>query len=100
MRNTLLALVGTLVFAASALATEISSGEIEKTEASRHLLTLSAECDCGSGKIIQMTFKLKDETKVTLDGKAAKLADLKKGDRVDVEYEDTEDVKKVTARRD
>jgi len=47
-----------------------------------------------------MTFTLKESTTISLDGKQVKLSDLKKGDRVEVDYEDMDDVTKVIARRD
>ena len=47
--------------------------------------------------MIEMSFKLTEKTKVLLNGKEAKLADLKDGDQVDVDYETSDDVQKVSA---
>jgi hypothetical protein len=61
---------------------------------------VAAECECGSGKILQTSYILGEKTKVTLNGKEAKLADLKIGDDVKVEFEYEDDVQKVTAKRE
>lgn len=90
----------TLLLSASALACESSSGEIEQVDARKNTVIVSTECDCGSGKIIRFTFTLKDGTKVLLNGKDAKLVDLKQGDKVEVEYDTFDDVEKVSATRD
>ena len=50
--------------------------------------------------MIEMSFKLTDKTRVLVNGKDAKLADLKDGDHVDVDYETSDDVQKVSATRD
>ena len=78
---------------------ETSSGEIEKVDTSTQTVIVAAECECGSGKIIEMTFTLNQKTQLLLDGKAAKIADLKKGDRVEIDYEDTDQVTKISATR-
>jgi Cu/Ag efflux protein CusF len=78
---------------------ETTTGEVQKIETKKNELVVSAECECGSGKIIQMTFTVKDSTKVLLDGREAKLADIKQGDRVEIEYEQFDDVEKVSATR-
>lgn len=89
-----------MLVSSSAQARDISAGEVEKVDTSKNLLVLSTECECGSGKIIEVTFTLKSETKVSLNGKDAKLADIKKGDRIEIEYEAIDDVQKVAATRD
>jgi hypothetical protein len=94
------AAVATLFLCPLTRATETSGGEVEKVDAKHNNLVLSAECECGSGRIIEMTFTLKDSTKVLLNGKDAKLSDIKHGDRVEVDYNDFDDVAKVTATRD
>lgn len=100
MQKLILALFLCIVFNAPARAHDQSSGEVTKIDASKKSLIIAAECTCGSGKLIEMTFKLTDSTKVLLNGKAAKLADLKDGDQVDVDYETSEDVQKVSATRE
>jgi hypothetical protein len=84
----------------SAFAHDQSSGEVTKIDSAKKSLVIAAECSCGSGKMIEMSFKLTDSTKVLLNGKQAKLADLKNGDLVDVDYETSDDVQKVSATRE
>ena len=84
----------------ASLASDTTYGEIQKIDAATRKLVVAAECECGSGKIIEVSFTLKDGTKLTLDKKDAKLADLKTGDRVEVDYEELDDVTKVIATRD
>jgi Cu/Ag efflux protein CusF len=83
-----------------AQAGDTTYGEIQKIDTAKKSLVVAAECECGSGKIIEVTFTLKDSTKVTLDGKSSELAKLKTGDRVEVDYEETDKVSKVVATRD
>jgi hypothetical protein len=89
-----------LLGSSPAFAHDQSSGEVTKIDTSKKSLVIAAECSCGSGKLIEMSFKLKDDTKVLLNGKEAKLADLKNGDQVDVDYEAVDDVQKVSATRE
>ena len=100
MRNLILALFACIFFAIPARAHDQSSGEVTKIDASKKSLVIAAECTCGSGKMIEMSFKLTDSTKVLLNGKESKLADLKDGDQVDVDYETADDVQKVSATRE
>lgn len=83
-----------------AYAADTSMGEVQKVDASKNVLVLSTECDCGSGKIIQMSFTLKDATKISLNGKDAKLSEIKQGDKVEIVYEQIDDVTRVSATRD
>ena len=48
----------------------------------------------------EMTFVLKKDTKVLVNGKAATLADLRTGDKVQVNFEKLDDVLSVTATRE
>ena len=99
MRKLVLVLLSCVFFELPAFAHDQSSGEVTKIDASKKSLIIAAECSCGSGKMIEISFKLTDNTKVLLNGKAAKLADLKDGDQVDVDYETSDDVQKVSATR-
>src|SRR5207249_8147980 len=83
-----------------AMGCDQSSGEVTSVDTAKNCLVIAAECSCGSGKTIETTFTLKESTKVLLNGKEAKLADLKTGDKVDVEYEETGDVIKISATRE
>ena len=47
-----------------------------------------------------MVFKLKKDTKILINGKNASLADLKAGDKVKVDYEQFDDVLKISVTRD
>jgi len=89
-----------LMLCASALAGNEIAGEISKVDAPNKTLVVAAECECGSGKILQTSYILGEKTKVTLNGKEAKLADLKIGDDVKVEFEYEDDVQKVSAKRE
>jgi hypothetical protein len=100
VRNLILAMFLCIFFAGSARAHDQSSGEVTKIDSAKKSLVIAAECTCGSGKMIEMSFKLTENTKVLLNGKAAKLADLKDGDQVDVDYETSDDVQKVSATRE
>ena len=100
MPKLILALFICIFFDASAHARDQSSGEVTKIDATKKSLVIAAECSCGSGKMIEMSFKLTESTKVLLNGKEAKLADLKNGDQVDVDYETSDEVQKVSAMRD
>ena len=48
----------------------------------------------------QQTFTTADKTTVTINGKAATLADLKAGDKVTVDYEAADDVLAIKVSRD
>src|SRR6476619_6432503 len=100
MRFVLVFVASLLFLVLPARAVESSAGEVETVNTSKQTLVLSTECECGSGKIIQMTFTLKDSTKVLLNGRESKLADIKHGDKVEIEYEQIDDVVKVSATRD
>src|SRR5256885_4152409 len=100
MPKLILALLLGLLLNAPARAHDQSSGEITKIDTAKKSLVIAAECTCGSGKMIEMSFKLTASTKVLLNGKEAKLADLKDGDQVDVDYETSDDVQKVSATRE
>jgi len=96
----ILALFLGIFLTAPARAHDQSSGEVTKIDPAKKSLVIAAECTCGSGKMIEMSFKLTESTKVLLNGKEAKLADLKDGDQVDVDYETSDDVQKVSATRE
>ena len=79
---------------------DFCSGDVVKVNAEKHTLVISTQSDCCGGRMIELEFTLGKKTKVTLDAKDSGLANLKTGDRVDVEYEDLDDVMKVSAKRD
>jgi hypothetical protein len=87
-------------FNSSALASNEITGEVTKVDAPNKTIVIASECECGSGKILQTSYILGDKTRVTLNGKDAKLADLKIGDDVKVEFEFEDDVQKVVAKRE
>lgn len=81
-------------------ASDRTYGEIARIDADKKSIVVSTECSCGSDKLIELTFNLQDKTKLLLNGKEVKLADLKTGDDVDIDFEDPRDnVLKVAARR-
>ena len=100
MPKLILALFFCIAFDLPAFAHDQSSGEVTKIDPAKKSLVIAAECSCGSGKMIEMSFKLTEKTRVLLNGKDAKLADLKDGDQVDVDYETADDVQKVSATRE
>ena len=81
-------------------ATNQSSGEINRIDIPKKSLVIAIECDCGSGRISDTNFTLSDRTKVLLKGKESRLTDLKRGDQVFIDYEKTDEVKKIEATRD
>lgn len=89
-----------VVIGGSADAKDFCSGDVVKVNAEKRTLVISTESDCCGGRMIELEFTLGEKTKVTLDAKDSTLAKLKTGDRVDVEYEDLDDVTKVSAKRE
>ena len=81
---------------ASAWACNTSSGEIAKIDTKSNTVVLAKSC-CGDNEV---TFTLKQDTKVLINGKDAKLADLKAGDKVKVNYEKIDDVLSISVTRD
>lgn len=80
-------------------AADISTGEVTKVDAEKNTLLVATDCSCGSGKTIESSFTVKTTTKILLNGKEAKLADLKSGDDAEVEFNSAEDVTKVSVTR-
>ena len=72
----LAALVIGILFTGRALACDSAMGSIAKIEAAKNTLIVDGAGCCDHK---QMTFVLKKETKVLVNGKAATLADLRSG---------------------
>ncbi|MBC8109221.1 MAG: hypothetical protein H7Z14_21725 [Anaerolineae bacterium] len=89
---------------ASAWACNTSSGEVQQINADARTVAMTkstSSCDGSEtdSKANQMVFKLKKDTKVLINGKEATLAELKKGDKVKVDYESMDDVLKISVTR-
>ena len=100
-----------LTLSASAWACNTSNGEVLNINADTRTIAMksasaadgSSCCPSESGKEVkanQIVFKLKKETKIQINGKDATLADLKAGDKVKVDYEQLDDVLRVSVTRD
>lgn len=89
----------TIVFAftGTAMACNETSGEITKIDSAKYMLVMNKSDCCPT--TAEMTFVLKKDTKVLVNGKAASLADLRAGDKVTVAYEKSDDVLSVSATR-
>lgn len=88
-----------LMFTGRALACDTAEGSIAKIDSAKYQLVVNkAGCCAGSGG--EMTFVLKKDTKVLVNGKSATLADLRTGDKVQVNFEKLDDVLSVTATRE
>jgi len=85
-----------LLFAGRALACDSVAGSVAKIDTSKSALVMTTSC-CEQK---EMTFVLKKDTKVLVNGKAATLADLRTGDKVEINYEKLDDVLSVTATRE
>jgi hypothetical protein len=89
-----------LMFSGRALACNSTSGEVQQIDASQNLLVMQKSGCCPESKDAQTTFALKKETKILVNGKPAKLADLRAGDKVKVDYEKLDDVLSVSVTRE
>jgi hypothetical protein len=88
-----------LMFTGRALACDTAEGSIAKIDSSKAMLVVQKSGCCPSTGDGQMTFVLKKDTKVLVNGKSATLADLRAGDKVQVQFEKLDDVLAVTATR-
>ena len=88
-----------LMFSGRALACNTTSGEVQKIDSSKNLLVMYSSGCCSESKSAT-TFALKKDTKILVNGKAAKLADLRAGDKVKVDYEKLDDVLSVSVTRE
>ena len=88
-----------LMFSSRALACNSTSGDVAKIDASKATLVVYKSGCCSEGKTSEMTFVLKKDTKVLVNGKPATLADLRAGDKVKVDYEKSDDVLAVNVTR-
>ncbi len=96
-----------LGLSASAWACNTSNGEIMTINADARTVAMSKSaggscCEDNSSEAAsnKMVFKLKKETKILINGKEARLADLKAGDKVKIDYERLDDVLKISVTRD
>ena len=94
--GTVVALAVGLVFAGRALACDSADGAVAKIDAAKNTLIVKGSC-CDQK---EMAFVLKKETKIRVNGKTATLADLRAGDKVQVQFEKLDDVTSVTATRE
>jgi Cu/Ag efflux protein CusF len=98
---TLAAAAMTLGLTASTWACNTSNGEVLQINADNRTVAMTKGGSCESSKAANsMVFKLKKETKILINGKEASLADLKAGDKVKVDYEQLDDVLKISVTRD
>ena len=88
-----------LMFSSRALACNTTSGEVQTVDAKKNLLVMYQSGCCPASKS-ETTFALKKETKILVNGKPAKLADLRAGDKVKVDYEKLDDVLSVSVTRE
>ena len=88
-----------LLISSSAYACNSSNGEVTKIDSKSNTVAVASKECCGSGDKT-LTFTLKPTTKVIINGKEARLADLKAGDKVRVDYEKTDDVLSINATRE
>ena len=90
-----------LGLSASAWACNTSSGEVLNINADARTVAMTKGGSCAESKAANsMVFKIKKDTKILVNGKEATLADLKAGDRVKIDYEQLDDVLKISATRD
>ena len=89
-----------LMFSSRALACNTSSGEVQTVDATKNLLVMHKSGCCSESKEARTTFALKKDTKILVNGKPAKLADLRAGDKVKVDYEKLDDVLAVSVTRE
>src|SRR5215471_7619338 len=99
MRWFVLTLLCTMLQVVRAEVVHQSSGEINSIDLDKKSLVISIDCDCGSGRMSDTNFKLTERTKILLNGKESKLEELRTGDQVDIDYEKTDNVKKIAATR-
>src|SRR5262245_6178246 len=96
LRNRFLAAVaGTamgLSISASAWACNTAEGAVAKVDTQGSTLVMKASSSCCGGSADEMKFALRRDTKITINGKEATLADLKAGDKIKVNYEKLDDV--------
>lgn len=100
MRKVIVSLAGFVLatsLTASAWACNTAGGEVTKIDAKGNTLVMNKTCTGGAE---QMKFTIKKDTKVTVNGKEAQLADLKAGDKVTIDYEKTDDVLAIRVVRD
>lgn len=102
MRKWIATLAGTalgLSLSAGAWACNTSEGAVTVVDSRSNTVSVTKQ-SCGSGGATEVVaFKLKKDTKITINGKEATLADLRNGDKVRVDYERTDDVLRVMATR-
>ncbi|MGH7178510.1 MAG: hypothetical protein ACREJC_14130 [Tepidisphaeraceae bacterium] len=79
-----------------AFACDTATGQLTKIDSKSSTIVVGNSC-CGSK---DLTFTLKKDTKVLINGKEATLADLKAGDKVRVDFEKSDDVMSVSVTRD
>lgn len=82
-----------LSLTANVWACNTSEGELYSTNTEKSEMVM--KLGCGTEK----SFTLKKETKITLNGKAVALSDLKSGDKIKIDYESASDVLKIDATR-
>jgi hypothetical protein len=85
-----------MLFTGQALACDSVDGSVAKIDTARSALVMTTSC-CQQK---EMTFVLKKDTKVLVNGKVATLADLRTGDKVQIDYEKLDDVLAVKATRE
>jgi Cu/Ag efflux protein CusF len=104
LRNKLLAAaVGagiSLTVSASAWACNTAEGAVAKIDTQGSAVLVNKTSDCCGGGAEQVKYVLKKDTKITVNGKEATLADLKAGDKIKIDYEKLDDVLALKVTRD
>jgi hypothetical protein len=104
MRNKLLAAAAgvglSLTLSASAWACNTAEGAVAKIDTQGSTLLVHKTKDCCGGGVEDVKYTLKKDTKITLNGKEASLADLKAGDKIKIDYENPNDVLALKVTRE
>ena len=89
------------VFTGKAMACNTSNGEVQRIDTDKaQLIMTSSDSGCCNESKAATTFALKKDTKILVNGKPAKLADLRAGDKVKVDYEKLDDVLSIAVTRE
>jgi Cu/Ag efflux protein CusF len=104
----LISTVGTMMLTVSAFAcSHMPSAIVKKIDLEKKIVVVAAaeKSDLEKKAVVEAsekthTFTTGDKTKFEVNGKEAKFADLKDGDKVSIDYESTTDVVKISVTRE
>jgi len=88
-----------IFFSASSWACNTSDGEITKIDAKASTIVLTVKSCCDES-LSNTTFTLKHSTKVLINGKEARLAHLKAGDKAKIDWDKHDDVLSLSVTRE